>query len=238
MTEYNSPNDSNQDPSEQRDSNTYVEVDEIKRWQPNRVTSSAELLINTERGSFGSHGPLDRHIKIPYKNGNPIQVTLPRLRLKPRVLVCRDQDIIRKNGRAVSVKSPELRTGDIVAIRTPLVFNTKDMKKEVSTQELDGIPTPLFRNAKTLKLSDDLNFYPGWQYALEIESIDNGIAFGIKYNQSEWRTRKSTSESLRKVSEDMEMITETARSRSTDILTTGWDDRKRELLNDLASTYD
>ena len=89
--EFNSPT------PDQSDRSVYSAVDRVSERYSDRVSNSANLVIEGVGGShaLGSHGPVEEYVKVPYKDGDPIQVALPRLRYESRVLVCREQDIVR-----------------------------------------------------------------------------------------------------------------------------------------------
>jgi len=231
--EFNSPT------PDQSDRSVYSAVDRVSERYSDRVSNSANLVIEGVGGShaLGSHGPVEEYVKVPYKDGDPIQVALPRLRYESRVLVCREQDIVRDGDRVKMLKQPELRLGDIVPVRLPLLVESDGTKKEIEAEELDGIPLPLFANVDTLQPSNGLEFDSGQRHAVKIDSISDGIAVGTEYDRSEWGGGSGT-ESLDAIAKDVGTVTDSASTNAIGRLATGWDDRKENLLSDVANTYD
>jgi hypothetical protein len=224
---------------DQSDRNVYSAVDRVSERYSDRVSNSANLVIEGVGGShaLGSHGPLEEYVRIPYKDGDPIQVALPRSRYESRVLVCREQDIVREGDRVKMLKQPKLQLGDIVPVRLPLVVESDGSEKEIKAKDLDGIPLPLFANVDTLRPSNGLEFDSDHRYAVKIDSISDGVAVGIEYDQSEWGGRSGT-ESLDAIAESIGTIIDSTNANPTGRLATGWDDRKENFLTDIANTYD
>jgi hypothetical protein len=197
------------------------------------------LIIEGVGGShaLGSHGPLEEYVKVPYKDGDPIQVALPRSRYESRVLVCREQDIVRDGDHVEMLKQPELQPGDIVPVRLPLVVQSDGTEKEIEAKDLGGIPLPLFANVDTLQPSNGLEFDSDQRYAVKIDSISDDVAVGIEYDRSEWGGGSGT-ESLNAIAENVGTVTDSANANPIGRLATGWDDRKENFLTDIANTYD
>lgn len=239
----------NKSSSSTNDADVYPEVDEVKERYLDRLSNSANLVVEDVGGShaLGSHGPLEEFVKIPYMDGDPLQVRLPRLRQSGRVLVCREQSIIRGDDGVQMVKQPKLRTDDIVPVHVPLLIQTDETRKEIEPDDIGEIPLPLFANVDTLQAPDGAILKSGWQYALKIDSISDGDAFGTVYDRAKWKsssssgstsTRSSTSGSLDDIAESVGTVTKSANTTTIGHLASEWDDRKKRILSGVANTYD
>lgn len=231
------------------DTDVYTEVDEVKRRYVDRVSNSANLVVEDVFRSHGlaSHGPIEEYVKIPYHDGDPVQVALPRSHQTSRVLVCREQSVVRGDDGIQMIKQPELRIDDIVPIRIPLLIQTNKTPKEIKPENLDGVPLPLFANADTLQVSNPSHLKPGWRYAVKIDSISGMVASGTVYDRAKWESSSSgssaantssSSGSLDDIAEGVGTVTKSANTTTIGHLSSGWDDRKKEILTDVANTYD
>lgn len=230
----------NNSPPRQSDPDVYSPVDEVRERYSDRVSNSANLVIEEidDGHTLGSHGPLEEFVKIPYRDGDPIRVAPPRLGGELRALVCRDQDIVWGDDGAGCIKQPELRVGDILPLHIPLLFRSEETEKEVHPEELDGVPLPLFTNVHSLQFTNGVELDSGRQYAMEIDSLSDGTAIGIEYSQSKWRRRGSTVGLLNRIAENAGTVTESGNDDSTNRARSDWDDHKKTFLNDIANTYD
>lgn len=145
------------------DPDIYSGVSELKEHYSDRVSNSGNLVVKYGEGGhkLGSHGPVEEYVKIPYEDGDTVYVSPPRLHRQPRVLVCRDQDIVWSGDSIEYIKQPKLRTEDIVPVHLPLRFDSTEPIKEVHPEETDWIPLPLFANVDILRTSRKLD--NGWQ---------------------------------------------------------------------------